>query len=416
MLTSEMRLLKASLDCNLMAMKLLTTSAELTNEFKRLLNSYQNYSWLTAWAGKPFELTDILSKNTNRINQIVVGLHFYQTHPDFIAKFLNDHKVRFIKQTQGTFHSKLYLFMNSPDDWELIIGSSNFTNSAFSANTETNTLVTSQSKNSSKIFIKAQQQIESSWNQAKEFTLQELNEYRTVYANQERKLESLASTYGSQEKKTKPIFAVPITTMNWNEFAEKVLNDKYNSVDERLRILEKAQKIFHDFSHFVEMPTITRKAIAGTYNGLNDGDDWFYFGSMQGAGRFKNRILSNDRAISIALDQIPISGQITKTHYEEYLSHFLKSSDIQPIATATRLLALKRPDIFICFDNKNRSRLCKTFEIKNSGMTLEKYWDEIIERIFDSEWWINPKPKSDIEQKIRNCRSAMLDSIFYDKD
>jgi hypothetical protein len=396
-------------------MKLLTSTSDLTNEFRRLLKSYQSYSWLIAWAGKPFELTDLLEKYSSRARKVVIGLHFYQTHPDFIKKFMINEHFRFIKQTQGTYHSKIYYFENSVDDWELLIGSSNFTNAAFSCNTETNVLISSKSPDAVAIRNQILNQIESSWNIAKEFSINELEEYRTIYANQERKINSLSSTYGSMNKVVKPVYTVPVLTMNWEDYAQKVLNDKYNSVDERLRILEKAQKIFHDYSRFEEMPTIVRKAIAGTYNGLKDGDDWYYFGSMQGAGRFKNRIIENDKKISLALDQIPLSGQVTRTHFEEYLRYFLTESDLNPIATATRLLTLKRPDIFVCLDNMNIRSLSKAFEIPHSEVTLEKYWDLIIERIFDSEWWLNPRPRNQIEQKISNNRSAMLDSLYYEK-
>lgn len=397
-------------------MKLITSTTELSKEFKRLLNTYQQYSWLTAWAGKPFELTNILANNTNRIQKIVVGLHFYQTHPDFIEKFIDNKFIRFIKQTEGTFHSKLYLFENSSNDWELLIGSNNFTNMAFSSNTETAILVNTNSPNANNILSNAKRQIDISWNISKSFSTNELNEYKTVFLNQQRKINSLSSSYGNNQTITKPIFKVPITTMSWDTYAEKVLNDQYHSVDERLRILDGSRGFFNSYPHFKDMPVIVRKAIAGTYNGLNDNNDWLFFGSMKGAGRFKQRIGDNDNNISLALDQIPLSGQITRLHFDEYMRYFLKQSDIQPIATATRLLALKRPDIFLCFDNKNRKNLCETFEIRNAGMTLDRYWDEIIERIFDSEWWVNPKPRNEIEQRVRNNRSAMLDSLFYEKD
>lgn len=400
----------------MISMKALTNANDLKKEFTRLLNSYTNYSWLTAWAGKPFELTDILERNINKIDKIVVGLHFYQTHPDFIKKFINIKNVRFIKQTEGTFHPKLYLFENSNDDWELITGSSNFTNSAFSINTETNILITSKSGDNVNLLNKIKEQIEFSWSIANGFSINELDEYRKIFLNQERKINSLSSTYGGQKEKNKPVYTVPVITMNWNEYVEKVVNDQYHSVNERLRILERSNKYYNKYINFEKMPAEIRKAIAGTYISITEMDDWFYFGSMQGAGKFKNRILENDKNISIALDQIPLQGQITKIHFEEYLRYFLKSSDVQPIATATRLLALKRPDIFLCLDSKNRSKLCKAFEIQYSGMTLEKYWDEIIERIFDSEWWINPKPRNEFEQKLRNNRSAMLDSLYYTKD
>src|SRR5664280_143483 len=149
-------------------MKLITSTTELTNEFRRLLKSYKSFSWLIAWAGKPFELTDLLEKYSKSANKVVIGLHFYQTHPDFIQRFMGNEHFRFIKQTQGTYHSKIYYFENAENDWELLIGSSNFTNAAFSCNTETNVLITSKSQESVAIRNKIFTQIDSSWNIAKE--------------------------------------------------------------------------------------------------------------------------------------------------------------------------------------------------------------------------------------------------------
>ena len=74
---------------------------------------------------------------------------------------------------------------------------------------------------------------------------------------------------------------------------------------------------------------------------------------------------------------------------------------------------MKRPDIFLCLDSKNRSALCKDFGIIQSAMGYERYWDDIVERIYDCDWWRNPKPKNDTERRISEARAAFLDSLYY---
>ena len=139
----------------------------------------------------------------------------------------------------------------------------------------------------------------------------------------------------------------------------------------------------------------------------------------EGAGIFKNRIIENDVYISKALDQIPENGTVTKIHYDSFIEYFQKAfigtqlENAKNIGTATRLLAMKRPDTFICLDNRNKSELCKDFGIKQSEMNFEKYWEEIIQRIFDCNWWINPVAKNIVEQRISKARAAFLDSIYY---
>ncbi len=83
------------------------------------------------------------------------------------------------------------------------------------------------------------------------------------------------------------------------------------------------------------------------------------------------------------------------------------------IATASRLLALRRPDQLVCFDSKNRVDMCKSFGIMPTGMDYERYWEEIIERILDSPWWLSDRPGTKREAAVWDGRAAMLDSLFY---
>jgi len=46
-------------------------------------------------------------------------------------------------------------------------------------------------------------------------------------------------------------------------------------------------------------------------------------------------------------------------------------------------------------------------------MNNERYWEDVILRIYDSDWWQNPVHKNEIESKIHDSRSAFLDSIYY---
>ncbi|HPS82905.1 MAG TPA: hypothetical protein PLA88_01220, partial [Bacteroidales bacterium] len=99
--------------------------------------------------------------------------------------------------------------------------------------------------------------------------------------------------------------------------------------------------------------------------------------------------------------------------YQRFLFHFTKIFEGNYLATATRLLAMKRPDVFVCLDSKNKSSLCKDFGIVQLGLDYDRYWDEIVERIYDSDWWLHPNPKDNIEKDVSNSRAAFLDSIYY---
>lgn len=400
-------------------MKLITDSEDLEKTFLRLLDKYSNYYWLTAWASAKSKSFEKLIENKRKIEKIIVGIHFYQTHPDFIESFLETPSVRYIKQPEGTYHPKLFLFYNSPTDWELLVGSANFTNAAFTVNTEISTLIDSKENNSSIVLKQAFQIIESTWTDAKQFDKSELNDYRKIWKNYRPKINSLSGTYGKRDKKqtSKPIYLVPVAKMDWREFMEKVNDEKYHSLTARLKVLRIAKNLFEKVDSFSELKDEERKFIAGIPNSrpVDKDADWGYFGSMKGAGIFKNRIIENDPNISSALDEIPISGQITKTHYQRFLFHFTKTFEGNYLATATRLLAMKRPDVFICLARKNKSALCKDFGVVQFGLDYDRYWDEIVERIYDSDWWLHPNPKDNIEKDVSNSRAAFLDSIYYEE-
>lgn len=396
-------------------MKLITTATELEKEFRRLTKQYNNFYWATAWASSSSKLFNDLLANKSKIHKIVVGIHFYQTHPEFIEAFLNDKKVHFIQQPEGTFHPKLYLFTDNSNKWEIIVGSANFTNEAFLRNTEASILLSNKDNNSADIFANAMKLVEETFADGKTFNKSDLDKYRITWKIQRQKVKSLSGQYGSKKRKPKPIYEVPMTNRSWAEFMNEVSNDPTHGFNRRLRVIEIAKELFESVTHFNELTEDQRKFIAGIPNKLDiDGaEDWAFFGSMKGAGIFKNKIKENDRNVSKALDQIPLSGQITKRHFDNFIKYFTQTFTGNYIATASRLLCMKRPDTFVCFDSKNRSALCKDFGIIQSEMDYERYWDDIVERVYDSDWWQNPNPINDTEVKVSEARAAFLDSLYY---
>ena len=178
-------------------MRLITSQSKLEAEFTRLLRDHRALLWATAWAGVSSKLYQKLVAARNKIDKLVVGLHFYQTHPDFIERFIGHKRVRFIKQTAGTFHPKLYLFYDSDDNWDLLIGSGNFTHEAFT-NTEAVFLISSDDDNAANVLADARTFINSCWKHGSRFSKPELDAYRKTRQNLKSKLNSLSGEYGSK--------------------------------------------------------------------------------------------------------------------------------------------------------------------------------------------------------------------------
>jgi hypothetical protein len=393
-------------------MKLIATSSELREEFKRLSEKYKTYHWAIAWAGVGSEHYEILLKNQKKISKLVVGIHFYQTHPDFIQTFQKNKNVQFVNQPQGTFHPKIYLFFNSESEWEVILGSSNFTKEGFNRNTEANILVSNKDKDSDSFLKRALNLLDESWKQSKVFSSLELLQYRNIWENQRSKLRSLSGLYGSSNNTVKPIYEVPVINMTWKEFVNKVKLDKSHGLDKRLEVIETAQKLFTTVKHFCDLSNEQRKFIAGVKSSFNE--NWGYFGSMKGRGDFVQQIILNNKDISAALDQIPIKGQITNNHYENYIKFFTKAFPGNYIGTASRLLSMKRPDVFFCLTSKNQRLFCADFIVNKKEINYSGYWEHVVMRIYDSEWWLKPNPTNKMEQRISDSRAAFLDSIYYE--
>jgi len=165
--------------------------------------------------------------------------------------------------------------------------------------------------------------------------------------------------------------------------------------------------------HFHEMDNDARRGIAGIFQTKEL--PWLWFGSMKGHFFFPKAINSNSRAVSDALDEIPVTGEVTRTHFDQYISLIRRAYDKSGTATATRLLAFKRPDYFVCLDSKNRDKLCEAFDIPKS-VDLDDFWDKVVQRLTDSNWWNAPEPTGELERRIWQCRAAFLDVRFYQPD
>ena len=138
---------------------------------------------------------------------------------------------------------------------------------------------------------------------------------------------------------------------------------------------------------------------------------------MRGVGYFFEAVNDNNLHLSNALDAIPLTGLVSRAQYLDYIAQYIKAfpNGRDGVSTASRLLALKRPDYFVCLSSKNQDRLIAEFGIKKSSLDYEGYWDEVIGRIQDSPWWNSPEPKEPRALKAWQGRAAMLDSIFYEE-
>ena len=97
---------------------------------------------------------------------------------------------------------------------------------------------------------------------------------------------------------------------------------------------------------------------------------------------------------------------------QKFLRAFEGSSRVGGVPTATRLLAMKRPDTFVCISNPNREGLSQALAFPKTTLKIDNYWERIIEPLRLSPWYTSPRP-TDKYAELWDGRAAMLDAIHY---
>lgn len=386
-------------------MKLLTNNVELTNAFEELIGRYQQFYCCVAWAGDPngFKAGKLLKKYAAKIKVAVVGLHFYQTHPNFIETFMESEYVRFYMKSDGIFHDKIYLFSNSSRDWCAIIGSSNFTNGGFDINSECNVFISNEDDDGT-IYKRLLGRINNSWKQSSEFTKKMLEEYKECYVRQKGKRDSLSTVIKTKKRE---FDASILSLMTWDEYCG--LLQKAGKVNVCVEVLSEIQLFFKKYGHFRNMDENKRLEVAGFVQSSNK---FAHFGTTKRNHRFGRLLMSNDVNLSKALDYIPIIGDVTFDDYQKYI-RFFTNEWTDPMATATRLLAMKRPDVFVCVNSANKDQLASYLNMPPSRLTLKNYWNEVIEPIRQSTWFNTPKDSAKGKEYWK-YRVALLDILIYE--
>ena len=84
------------------------------------------------------------------------------------------------------------------------------------------------------------------------------------------------------------------------------------------------------------------------------------------------------------------------------------------MSSATRLIAMKRPDLFVCVNSKNKKELSQLLGIPQSHLTLENYWNEVHLKIINSVWFRDDNISDvGIAKDVKKFQVALLDSISY---
>lgn len=393
------------------------TERQAPSTVARLVRECIRFDVAVAWAG-PNQVVDTMLAAHQKLGKVVIGTHMYQTDPAVLRAFMPYKGARCMPPDGRLFHPKVYLF-ETLTGLTAVVGSHNLTDGAFGGkNIEVGVLV--QGKVGDEVLAGLASFITDSWNSAEVIDEDSfLFSYEAQYRLNKDKRRALNKFHRLKKPragaKTSPL------ALSWNKFVEHVKNDGHHNLDGRLAILERAARLFADRMTFAAMSQYERKAIAGTYGSKEpqlDGLEWPWFGTMFGQGDFKNLVNATPEQLSAALDQIPAEGDVSREQFDAFAAAFATAFQGRAhkggVATASRLLAMKRPDFFLGVTDANRDGICAAFGTAPTTLNLGNYWDRIVVPIQSSPWWLAPRPRGVLVGRIWDNRAALLDSIYYD--
>ncbi|WP_339652164.1 phospholipase D family protein [Halopseudomonas pelagia] len=383
-----------------------------------LVESCESMQWAVAWATEN-AVFDAAMKNSSKFEHFVVGTHMFQTQPEVLDRAASLAAAAVVPPTGDLFHPKVYLFRNGRRI-RCVIGSPNLTKAAMNRNIEASVLLDGSSDDTA--LAELSHFVADAWQGAEDISHEFLYRYRHQYAAKAAAREELAR-FADVRPPSKPNSKRAPHDMSWADYLVQVRSSSHPSAhlfEERLEVLNKARALFTTGIPYAKWGLDDRKLVAGTLGrkkSQQPGVDYGLFGSMGASGTFSNLIIESPTGLSDALDFIPLMGAVTQDDYDRYCKAFIAAFDsngrVGGLPTATRLLAMKRPDTFVCIDSANRKDLCENFGVSPSTTNLENYWQRIIEPMHGDAWWRHPQPRNVAEAEIWLGRAALLDAIYY---
>ncbi|UDM60224.1 hypothetical protein KIJ96_10150 [Pseudoalteromonas piscicida] len=147
-----------------------------------------------------------------------------------------------------------------------------------------------------------------------------------------------------------------------------------------------------------------------------------WFASTKSAKGFHQLLDDLPGAFDEALATIPAEGDVTLEHYQSfmvgYLSAFAGSEEKPTLAPATRLLAMRRPDVFTPITSSKLDALCQALGVaKLNNRDFERYWTDVVSTIKAMPWYTMAAPVDEFETQLAEIK-ALLPCLFYyaDKD
>ena len=190
---------------------------------------------------------------------------------------------------------------------------------------------------------------------------------------------------------------------------------------ERLRLLSYIDSLRN--SNLADMSELERLAFAGKHLSAHEPARFSFdvelFGSTRGAKQFHEQLQYSPTLFDVALAAIPLTGEVTEAHYQAFVLGFCAAFNgldkAKPsLFVATRLLAMRRPDVFVVLTSSKVDALCQGFGlVKLSASDFGAYWGDIIEAIHRQPWYKSAQPEDAVELELWQNRAILFDLFFF---
>ncbi len=145
-----------------------------------------------------------------------------------------------------------------------------------------------------------------------------------------------------------------------------------------------------------------------------------WFSSTKSAKAFHQMLADLPALFDEALAHIPLEGEVTEADYQEFVVKYLKaftdSNEKPTLAPATRLLAMRRPDVFTPINNTRLDALCSALAItKLNNRDFERYWQDIVQAVHGMSWFKMASGDSELDQQLVSIK-ALIPCFFYHAD
>jgi hypothetical protein len=397
-------------------------TGEIDKALSKLIDEYDECHWASAWASLTATARKLL-RSPAKLKNVIFGVAFGQTDPALIDSLVGVRGTAVVTRfAGGTFHPKVYCFRKG-NKATAVIGSANFTFGGLGTNLEAAVLVEGNANDP--LFKDLFAFIKRCGELGEPVTQEFASAYRASCRRMARFGKPPLNPLDSLPKVRPEALSSPLVTMSWAEYVREIQASGHHDLDESLKLLQVAQGWFASVGSFSNLSLGQRQAIAGLVvdkaeRGDPDlGRDWGWFGSMRGMGDFAKLIIASDRHLTRAIDSVPQKGEVTKRHFENFVRHFERAFENSDrtggYATASRLLAMKRPDTFICICKPNITEAASRMGFSRWTLTLSHYWEKVVEVVRFADWYNVDKPEN-ADGELWEARVAMLDAIFYQPD